>query len=56
MSERKDRKKPLQEGYQPVEKESQSKQGNLDTSNPPRSGSGVNSKGQSSGKEHKDEK
>jgi len=50
MSEKKEEKRPLQEGYQPLKKGYQPTQGNLDTSNPPQSGSGVSSSGQNDNK------
>ena len=42
-------RQPIQEGYQPLKKGYQPDKGNLDTSNPPQSGSGVPSKDSSSG-------
>jgi len=37
-------KKPIEEGYQPFKKGYQPTEGNLNTANPPRGGSGVPSK------------
>jgi len=46
-------KKPIEEGYQPFKKGYRPTQGNLDTTNPPRGGSGIPSEPSKTGSNKK---